>query len=42
MKTKGSRFVLSKLYPNYTLGHNPLLLEYINEKEIKTFLDELN
>lgn len=42
IKTKGNRFVLSKLYPYYYLKQNSLLLEYINEHEIKLFLDELN
>ncbi|CAD8141215.1 unnamed protein product [Paramecium octaurelia] len=42
IKTKGNKYILSKLYPYYYLRYNPLLLEYINEHEIKSFLDEIN
>ncbi|CAD8143565.1 unnamed protein product [Paramecium octaurelia] len=42
IKTKGNKFILSKLYPYYYIKHNSLLLEYISEHEIKSFLDDLN
>ncbi|CAD8060206.1 unnamed protein product [Paramecium sonneborni] len=42
IKTKGNKYILSKLYPYYYLKHNTVLLQYVGENEINSFLDELN
>ncbi|CAK84995.1 unnamed protein product (macronuclear) [Paramecium tetraurelia] len=42
LKTKGSRFVLSKLYPYYFLRQNTLIIEYISDQDLRLFFDDLN